>query len=271
MASAHVLGSQRNTGGIHPAHKRIAQTVRGWFHLPFRSMGYIAEKRRWGTYWNNAQVYTSRLSADEIEPFLADLREYYADQSGSIYLYIDDFGAEAELRPALLQTGWAPEEPEFYLAHVGRLPASSEIPGLEIWPVYEWNLGQFVTTWLRAFGDNEDTPDPTRVREEIGRREPELAGTGRGILARLDGEPAGVIWWHEEPLDIWINQVGTRIPYRLQGIATELVRQCAEDAYDRGYKSVLINVASDNAAALRIYRRLGFRDEVYRYRCYVLD
>jgi ribosomal protein S18 acetylase RimI-like enzyme len=33
----------------------------------------------------------------------------------------------------------------------------------------------------------------------------------------------------------------------------------------------LINVASDNAAALRIYRRLGFRDEVYRYRCYVLD
>ena len=170
MASAHVVESQHKNSGIHPAHKRIAQTVRDWFHLPFRSMGYVAEKRRWGTYWNNAQVYTSRLSADELEPFLADLREYYADQSGSIYLYIDDVGAEAELGPALRQAGWEPGEPEFYLAQVGRLPPASEIPGLEIWPVYESNLGQFVTTWLRAFGDSEEAPDPARVREEIGRR-----------------------------------------------------------------------------------------------------
>ncbi len=257
--------------GTHPAHDRIAQTVRGWFHLPFRAMGYMAEPRRWGTYWNNAQIYTSGFPEDELDSFLADVRQYYADQAGSINLYVDDCGADAELGPVLCQAGWRADEPELYLAHVGPVPPPSEIPGLEVWPVYESNLCQFATTRLRAFGESDDVPDPSRIKEEIARLERELSGTGRGMLARMHGQPAGIIWWQEEYLDIWINQVGTRIPFRGQGIAGELLRQCTEDAYHRGYKSVLLNVASDNLVALSLYHRLGFHDEVYWCRRYVLD
>ena len=67
--------------GTHPAHNRLAQTVKDWFHLPFQSMGYVAEPRRWGTYWNNAQVYTSGFPPDELSPFLADLRGWFESPS----------------------------------------------------------------------------------------------------------------------------------------------------------------------------------------------
>jgi GNAT superfamily N-acetyltransferase len=254
---------------IHPEHNRVAQTVKGWFHLPFLGMGYLAERRRWGTYWNNAQVYTSGFSVTEVEPFVADLREYYSDQPGSIYLHIDDPKAEAELEPALRRAGWKVKEPELYLAHVGPVSSACEIPGLETWPVYESNLGQFAATRLRAYSHSEEAPDPAQIKAEIARWEKELSGTGRGLLAKVSGQPVGIIWWHEEPLDIWINQIGVRIPFRCQGIASELLRQCTEDAYYRGYKSVLLNVASDNVAAMRLYQRMGFHDEVYRHRCYV--
>ncbi|GAB4531773.1 MAG: hypothetical protein Kow0063_11450 [Anaerolineae bacterium] len=256
---------------IHPEHHRIVQTVRNWFHLPFQGMGYLAEKRRWGTYWNNARIYTSGFPVAEVGPFMEDLRQYYCDWSEPVYLYIDNPDAELELGPALCQVGWQPEEPELYLAHVGPVARGREIPGLEIWPVCEWNLAQVVTTRLRAFADSDETSDPVRVRAEIARRERELSETGRGLLARVNGEPAGVIWWHEEPLDIWVNQIGVRIPFRRQGIASELLRQCTEDAYYRGYRSVLLNVTSDNRAAIRLYRKLGFLGQVYKTRRYVLD
>lgn len=256
---------------IRPDHSRVTQTIRNWFHFPFLGMGHLAERRRWGTYWNNAQVYTSGFPVAEIEPFMADLRKYYPPRLEPICLHIDNPTAGVELGPALHQFGWRPREPELYLAHAGPLAPAFEIPGLEIWPVYELNLGQFVATRLRAFGHNEETPDPVRVKAEIARREQELWGSGRGLLARVDGQPAGIIWWHEEPLDIWINQVGVRIPFRRQGIASEMLRQCMEDAYYRGYKSVLLNVAGDNTAAMRLCQRLGFQDPVYQTYCYVLD
>jgi GNAT superfamily N-acetyltransferase len=257
--------------GTHPAHDRIAQTVKGWFHLPFRAMGYVAEPRHWGTYWNDAQIYTSGFPVDEIGPFLADLREYYADRSVSINLYVDDRGADMELGPVLCQAGWRVDEPELYLAHVGPVAPPSEIPGLEFWPVYESNLCQFATTRLRAFSESDDMPDLSRVKDEIAWRGRELSGTGRGMLARMHGQPAGIIWWQEEILDIWVNQIGTRAPFRGQGITGELLRQCTEDAYYRGYKSVLLNVAGDNLVALSLYHRLGFCDQVYWCRRYVLD
>lgn len=256
--------------GSHPEHDRLAQTVKSWFHLPYLGMGYVAEPRRWGTYWSNAQVYTSGFPVNELEPFLADLRTYYADQPEPIHLYVDNPWADAELGPALRHAGWAAAVPELYLAHVGSVAPPPEVPGLEIWPVHESNLGQFAATRLRACGDSEEAPDPCRVKAEIARRARELSGTGRGLLAKISGQPVAVIWWQEEFLDIWVNQLATRVPFRRQGIASELLRQCTEDAYDRGHKSVVLNVVSDNVAARRLYHRLGFRDEVYWCRRYVL-
>jgi GNAT superfamily N-acetyltransferase len=257
--------------GTHPEHNRIAQTVRGWFHLPFQSMGSVAERRRWGTYWNNARVYTSGFPPDKLEAFLVDLREYYHGQLSSIHLYIDDPGADAEMGPALQDAGWKAKAPELYLAHVGSVARPSEIQGLEIWPVHESNLCQFAATRLRAFSNSEEAADPYHIRDEISRRAQDLLGTGRGMLAKVHKEPAGIIWWHEETLDVWVKQLGTRIPFRRQGIARELLRQCIEDTYDRGFKSALARLSSNNVAARSLYHRLGFRDEVYWCRCYVLE
>jgi GNAT superfamily N-acetyltransferase len=234
-------------------------------------MGYVAEPRRWGTYWSNAQVYTSGFPVNELRPFIADLKTYYADQPELVYLCVDSPWADAELGPALRHAGWVAESPELYLAHIGSLPPPSEVAGLEIWPVYESNLGQFAAARLRALASNEEELDPSQVKAEIARREQELSGTGRGLLAKISGQPVAVIWWWEEYLDIWINQLATRVPFRRQGIASELLRQCTEDAYDRGHRSVVLNVDSDNVVARRLYHYLGFRDEVYWCRRYVLE
>jgi hypothetical protein len=167
----------------HPEHDRLAQIVKSWFHLPFHSMGYVAEPRRWGTYWNNAQVYTSGFPVAELAAFLADLHAYYAGQTHPIYLYVDNPWADAELGLALRRAGWQPDAPELYLAHVGSVAPSREVPGLEIWPVLEANLGQFAATRLRAVSESEEAPDPSQLRAEITRRGQELSGTGRGMVA----------------------------------------------------------------------------------------
>ena len=47
--------------------------------------------------------------------------------------------------------------------------------------------------------------------------------------------------------------------YRSQGIGSAMMSKVEEDLFVRGYKIVSLNVAQDNPAALRLYRRLGYR------------
>jgi GNAT superfamily N-acetyltransferase len=234
-------------------------------------MGYYAERRRWGTYWNNAQVYTEGLALDEVEAFLADVREYYAGQAEDVYIHVDDRSVDAELGPALCAAGCVPGAAKLFLAHVGSPPPARPVPGLDLAPVDESNLRAFAETKLRALGSREDPPDPAGLEHEIARRRRELAETGRGRLARVAGQPAGVLWWHANPQDIWVNLVATRLPFRGRGVAGEMLRRCVEDAYGRGARCVVINVAADNLPALRLYRRLGFQDEVYWRPDYILE
>lgn len=84
------------------------------------------------------------------------------------------------------------------------------------------------------------------------------------MLALIDDAPAGFIWWYDEPCRVrWIRQLATRIPYRKRGVATRMLVNCVQGAYQAGMMAVIISVDPDNDPALRLYSELGFSHSVY--------
>jgi GNAT superfamily N-acetyltransferase len=253
---------------VHPDHDEIAQAVRGWFQRPFEEMGYRAEERRWGTYWNHGHVHTLGFPPAQLGDFVRDVRSYYNQRP--VYINVHGREMDRQLGAALCAAGCSKGRSDIFLAHVGTVPALPPVQGLEAEAVDESNLLQFAQTRLSALADTNERPDNSDVQHELALRRRELSGTGRGVLARIHGEPASVIWWYEDPKDIWINYLGTRSPFRRQGVASWLLGYRLLHAYQQGCRSVVINVATANVDAIRPYQRFGFRDEVCWRRRYVL-
>ena len=68
-----------------------------------------------------------------------------------------------------------------------------------------------------------------------------------------------------EPVEAWINTVGTRRAWRGKGVAswlmTESLRRIA--AADDGFERAILGVDAENpTGALSVYRRLGFAEDV---------
>ena len=105
---------------VHPDHDHLVHVVQDWFHGPYHAMGYHAEKRRWGTYWNIGQVYTQGIPTEQVKVFLADVREYYGNRP--VCINVDSREVDATLGPVLCAAGCSPDTTEIFLAHWGRFP-----------------------------------------------------------------------------------------------------------------------------------------------------
>ena len=71
--------------------------------------------------------------------------------------------------------------------------------------------------------------------------------------------------WAQAPVEAWINTVGTRPAWRGRGVAgwllTDVLRRVA--ASDTGFERAILGVDAENpTGALRLYRALGFTDDV---------
>lgn len=250
----------------HSQHELIARAVRDWFRLPSEGMGYRAVARPYGTYWNTGFVYPGPAAVTDQDGFLADLQAYNGLEESVVAL--DNPQLEEQLGPTLIAAGWTEGESDIFLAHVGPVNAPKAKTKLALEPVTGANLGDYALMCLASFDEVETTSDEEKLLAEMARRREELAGDGRALLARVDGVPAGIMRWFDDPLDIWINGLAIRPAFRGQGIGSALVRQCLADVYAAGRRSLLINVALSNSGARRLYRRLGFHDEVYRRRMF---
>src|SRR5207248_2427187 len=204
------------------------------------------EERRFGFYMRNPRVPGGRVnqvtvrdaSPDRVPELLADLRAYYGAEP--VRILIDDRPAAAQLRPALLAAGYAHDGATTYLAHVGPVPTADPISGLMIEAVDETNLEDYVVTKLQGFGRSDEPPSSDEVMAGMALRRAELAGEGRFMLARLEGEPAAISGWYEGE-DRYIFLLATRVPFRNRGIARYLLCEALRDAYARGARSVIIN------------------------------
>lgn len=254
------------------SREALAQSVRQWYEESHLDMGYLVERRRFGCYrssvylpgWINVTV--RGVEADEADAFLADLRSVYPGQMARIL--IDDPSLDASLGPGLIAGGCSPAGTVVHLAHRDQIPAATQPPRLSIEPVTDANLPEFVATEHRAFsGDESDVP-AEELAQEMALRQAERSGVGRFELARLADEPAAVIGWYDSP-DRLIFLLGTRPFYRRLGIASALLHHALEDAARAGCHSVIIN-GDPSDSAVQLYRRVGFSQEVYWQRCYLL-
>lgn len=285
----------------HPNHNQITQAVRAWFHDPFDAMGICSAIRRWGTYWTQGAVYLAKLAQSDAPAFLADLQEFYPRHQQ--VTVVTDCPVTAQILSDALRTELTnkssptpsyQEATDLFLAHTGAMPGHAACPALEIVAVDDANLHDSAHIPLLAFADTEKAPDQRKVDngcgenrsfylapnssshselsivDEVARRRIGMEGNERGLLAKVAGEPVGLLWSTEKAHDVWIHLLGVRKPFRRRGIAHALLKHRVGSAYSAGFRSVVINVRADNTYSLRLCRRLGFRDEVYRQRRYRL-
>ncbi len=96
-----------------------------------------------------------------------------------------------------------------------------------------------------------------------------------GVTARIvrtdeGDEPVGFVVWRLAADEAEIITIGVRSRFRRQGIGRSLVEYVERAAAERDARRLVFEVAIDNIAALRLYRRNQYR-EVGRRQAYYRD
>jgi GNAT superfamily N-acetyltransferase len=256
----------------HPEHARLTQIVRGWYTQSWPELGYVVEDTAYGLVgWHVSapsaiRVTLRDVSAADVPAMLAALRARYG--AGPLTALVERPADDATLGPALVAAGSAPGVGESFLAHVGPPPEVAPPPELRIEPITPATLDDWVTVKLQGFANSDAAPDPARAADERAARAAELAGGAVLLLARWSGEPAAALAGYDGP-ERFAFSMATRVPFRKRGIASALLSTFARDGYARGCRAILLNADPDDTP-IQLYRRLGFTDEVYWRRRYVL-
>jgi ribosomal protein S18 acetylase RimI-like enzyme len=139
---------------------------------------------------------------------------------------------------------------------------------LQIENVDDEHLEEWAATKIKCFDDREEQPSHDRIAAEVSTRRAENVLT-KLRLARLDGEPVGVLACYVGTDQLVFN-LGTRIPYRHRGVAQTMLAHWVTEGVTAHCRSLMIN-ADDPGRPQELYRRIGFVDEVYWYRKYEID
>jgi GNAT superfamily N-acetyltransferase len=256
----------------HPHHDDLRTTVQRWYTASDPDMGYEAVERPWGVALRNrdvpqyGQATLRAIMPEDVPACIVDLREFYG--GAAVMVLVDDRDRADQLTRALLAAGCVEGPQEVFLAHVGRAPDAQPIAHVAVEPMTATNLHEYAVTKLKAFASRETALFPHHIDAEIALRQAELRGEGRFLLAWWDGAPAAIIGWYDGD-DVFVFQLATRVPFRKRGIAQFLLLHVLHAAYARGCRSVIINADPDDTP-IQLYWRLGFTDEVYWRRRYLL-
>jgi ribosomal protein S18 acetylase RimI-like enzyme len=94
--------------------------------------------------------------------------------------------------------------------------------------------------------------------QELGYRQsfPEA----RTLVIESDGMRVGKLVLDAQPQQLRVVDLAVAPPFRGRGLARAVLRQLQQQARDSG-RDLALSVAHDNAAALGLYRSLGFEEE----------
>jgi hypothetical protein len=100
-------------------------------------------------------------------------------------------------------------------------------------------LEKWATVKLQSFGDTESAPAPDRLAQEVAARRDDRALT-ECQLGLLDGEGVAVLAYYRGRDQLVFN-LGTRVPYRHQGIAQAMLARWVDAGTASGCRSLMIN------------------------------
>ena len=247
---------------MHPEHEDIVARVLAFDHGAVDAMGYRSERRVFGTFWNLDLVRTQGFDPGRVPEFLEEVAEHYEGRPVGVHLTEGD--TSGELADALVAHGCTEDDDRnLTIAHVGEVPDAPRIDGASFEPVDEANLVEAVETKLLAFSAG-DAVDEDALAFDLRLRRGELSGIGAGVLARVDGEPASVLFCHDDPAapDVSVFLLGTRPAHAGRRLGERLLVERIALTRSEGRRTTLINVFASNDRAVALYRRLGFTDVV---------
>jgi ribosomal protein S18 acetylase RimI-like enzyme len=260
---------------VHPDHDAIAAAIRATYYEPYEPMGWTVEERPFGVYRRNTKAATypsvilADISAEAIPELIRDVRSYYAGSEHAARIMIDDRKRADALGPSLEAAGLQLDERTTFVAHVGELPGQREAPGIRIESVSRNGLYEYEDTRRKGFANSDDPSPPEDLEWRVKLRIAEMEGGAIYWLARADGQPAACMSWYESE-DRLVFSLATRVPYRNRGIARLLLTRLLHESQEASKRAVVIN-ANEDDTPIRLYRRLGFTDEVYWRVTYELE
>jgi GNAT superfamily N-acetyltransferase len=252
----------------HPDHDAVAAEVARWYRYPTPEMGYELEEGRYGWFHRPSSTGRGRgtvrpgVGADDLAALIAEAEGIVAGDSLS--LEFDDRATAADLGSGLEAVGFQPGPSAVHLAYLGGLDRTGHGPaGLSIVDVEPHGLAlhEWAAVKLQAFADSEAPPANEDLGRELVVRRTEMAGQGRALVARVEGESVAVAGFYEAD-DRFVFALGTRVPFRHLGIGRALLAHVVHGPGASGCRSVLIN-ADEGGRPEALYRRLGFTDEVH--------
>jgi GNAT superfamily N-acetyltransferase len=255
--------------GVHPEHEAVAREVSGWFTTSAPEIGYEVTEHWYGYHSDlgpgQARVILRVDEPDRVPAALADARA--AGGTRALTIWVDDRERAARLDAALRRGGGQPGEATTHLALVGPVTGRAGPGHLVIKSIDDAGLEEWATVKLQSFGDTESAPAPDRLAQEVAARRDELA-LAECQLGLLGGESVAVLAYYRGSDQLVFN-LGTRVPYRHQGIAQAMLERWADAGTASGCRSLIIN-ATDGGRPAELYRRMGFADEIYWYQKYEL-
>jgi GNAT superfamily N-acetyltransferase len=253
----------------HPEHDAVAREVSGWFTTSAPEIGYEVSGP-WYGYQSNLGPAQARVilrvdDPGQVPAALADTRA--ASGTRSLTIWVDDRERAARLDAALRRSGCQPAEATTYLALVGPVTGRAGPEHLVIESIDDAGFEKWATVKLQSFGDTESAPAPGRLAQEVAARRDERALV-ECQLGLLDGEGVAVLAYYRGRDQLVFN-LGTRVPYRHQGIAQAMLARWVDAGTASGCRSLMIN-ATEGGRPAELYRRMGFVDEIYWYQRYEL-
>jgi GNAT superfamily N-acetyltransferase len=207
--------------------------------------------------WSNYAIPDTATHGDLEEP-IAALQAVFRDRGCQPRLeYIEEFAPE--LGSALRAAGlYETDRLQLMVCTRETARPASTVPGLSI---VEFGANgaladalDLVTAQRQGFEPENLIP----VTEADADQLLERLGTGRAVLGRVDGEPAGAAVF-TPPFAGLTELVGIATPFafRGRGIASALTAAATQAAFAQGVELVCLSAAS--ARAGRVYERVGFQ------------
>jgi ribosomal protein S18 acetylase RimI-like enzyme len=119
---------------------------------------------------------------------------------------------------------------------------------------------------VEYYGTKGDTPFDPFANEGLLRQ---VVNLNDLIVAEVNGSFAGFVYffvgdhpWFEPETDKFghILEVHVKPQYQGKGIATRMLDYAMEDLKKRNVRAVYIDTGANNAEALRLYEKMGFRE-----------
>ena len=132
---------------------------------------------------------------------------------------------------------------------------------------HDWPLHRAAR--LRALADSPDAFGST-LAEAVARpdaawaarlREAERSGQDHPLVAEVKGELAGLLWAQRRADEVELFQVWVAPACRGRGVGAAMLAEALRWARATGAAGVLLDVTWGDSAAVRLYRRAGFREE----------